>query len=61
MKYQDAVERWKKQATGKGLEGFPVEATKFALYLQHLGEVSNSRAAVELAVNAVAWMQRLTG
>ena len=38
-----------------------VEVPQFALYLQHLGETTKSRAAVEEAVKAVSWAQRLAG
>ena len=55
---QSALEE---MATEKGLVGFPVEATKFALYLQHIGETSRSKAAVEEAVNTVLWLQCLAG
>lgn len=60
-KYQGVVELSKKRATEKGLVGFPVEATEFALYLQHIGETSRSKAAVEEAVNVVSWLQCLAG
>ena len=43
------------------LSVFPVKTTHFALYLQHVGEATKSKAAVEEAVNAISWLQRLGG
>uniref|UniRef100_A0A1X7VD80 Tyr recombinase domain-containing protein n=1 Tax=Amphimedon queenslandica TaxID=400682 RepID=A0A1X7VD80_AMPQE len=61
-KYIGAYKRWAKQAsTKRELSVQPVEAAQFVLYLQHLGESTNSRAAVTEAVNAVSWVQRLAG
>lgn len=60
-KYHGTVERWKSWAVKKGLVSLPVEGTKFALYLQHVGDTTKSKAAVVEAVNAVSWLQRLTG
>ena len=60
-KYIGAYKRWAKWASTKELSVQPVEAAQFVLYLQHLGESTNSRAAVAEAVNAVSWVQRLAG
>lgn len=60
-KYIGAFSRWKQWASRKDIRSFPVCAHKFVLYLQHVGEATKSRAAVEEAVNAIAWMQRLAG
>ena len=38
---------------------FPVEVVHFALYLQHLGDTTHSKSAVEEAVNAVGWVNQL--
>lgn len=54
-------EQWSVGRDGLRRKGFPVEGTKFALYLQHVGDSSKSKAAVMEAVNAVSWLQRLTG
>ena len=40
---------------------FPVEEATFALYLQHIEESTQSRAAVEEGVNAVSWLHLLSG
>ena len=40
---------------------FPVQEVHFALYLQHLGEAVQSKAAVEEAVNAIGWVHQLAG
>ena len=38
---------------------FPIQEVRFALYLQHLGEVSASKSAVEKAMNAISWVQQI--
>ncbi len=38
----------------------PVQEVHFALYLQHLGEVVQSKSAVEEAVNAISWVHLLS-
>ena len=40
---------------------FPVEGTKLALYLQHLGDHLESKAAVKEAVNSLASVHSLAG
>ena len=40
---------------------FPVQDLQFALYIQHLSETTESRAAVEVAVNAVSWAHQMAG
>ena len=40
---------------------FPVDEGHFALYLQHLAEKTASKAALESAVNAIAWAHSLAG
>ena len=40
---------------------FPVQEVHFALYLQHLGEIVQSKSAVEEAVNAVSWVHQISG
>ena len=56
IKYLQAFRRWKTWASSKGLESVPAKPHLFALYLQHLGERTNSKAAVEEACNAVSWV-----
>lgn len=61
-KYSAAYRRWKEWVEGEHLgKSFPVNIALFALYLQHVGEKSNSCSAVSEAVNAVSWVQRLAG
>lgn len=61
-KYAGAYKRWKSWAgQHQGVDAYPVKVAHFALYLQHVGEVSGSRAAVVEAVNAISWVQRLAG
>ena len=59
-KYLRAYQRWRVW-TGRHSEisVYPIKDAHFALYLQHLAETSKSRATVEEAVNAIAWVQQL--
>ena len=61
-KYLYAFARWRDWAEEKReVTVFPVDEGHFALYLQHLAEATASKAAVETAVNAIAWAHRLAG
>ena len=40
---------------------FPVSEVYFALYLQHLSETAHSSAAVQEAVNAIGWVNQISG
>ena len=61
-KYMYAFQRWKAWAVERcEVTVFPVQEVHFALYLQHLGEVSSSKSAVEEAVNAVSWVLQISG
>ena len=40
---------------------FPVREADFALYLQHVGDSTASKSAVEEAVNSIGWVQQLAG
>ena len=61
-KYLYAFSRWRKWAENKTeISVFPVDPTHFVLYLQHLANSTQSRAAVEEAVNAVSWTHRVAG
>ena len=54
VKYMAAFQRWRQWAEQRWeVKNYPVQEVHFALYLQHLGESVQSRAAVEEAVNAV--------
>ena len=55
--YISEVENWA-SGTAK-VQVFPVEAVHLALYLQHVLELTHSKASVEEAVNAVNWMHKL--
>ena len=55
-KYIYAFQCWRTWAEGRcEFAIFPIQEVNFALYLQHLGEVSASKSAVE-AVNAISWV-----
>ena len=48
----------------EGMDGvtvFPVEAIHLALYLQHIGNLTGSRASVEEAVYALSWIHEAAG
>ena len=40
---------------------FPVGEVYFALYLQHLGETTASKSAVEEPVNSISWIHQISG
>ena len=60
-KYIGGFKCWKSWAQQHKLAVFPVEGAKLALYLQHLGDRLESKAAVEEAVNSLAWVHSLAG
>lgn len=61
-KYVGAFDRWKRWTSDmEGIQAFPVIPLKFALYLQHITVHSQSKAAVEEAVNAVSWVNQAVG
>jgi integrase len=61
-KYVRAFQRWKQWAASKEeIQVFPIRLTHLAKYLQHLALESQSRAAVEEAVNASSWVHQLAG
>ena len=43
------------------MTAFPAEAIHVALYLQHLAEAKNLKAAVKKDVNELAWAHSLAG
>ena len=55
-KYLGAFKRWKTWAKQHGMTAMPAKEVHVALYLQHLGDTSQSKAAVEGACNALAWI-----
>ncbi len=61
-KYMAAFQHWRAWAEPRQeIKVYPVHEVHFALYLQHVGEHTQSRSAVEEAVNAVSWIQQLSG
>ena len=60
-KYVGAFKRWKKWASTYNFDAIPAVPHQFVLYLQHLSEVSKSKAAVEEACNATSWMHSCAG
>ena len=38
---------------------YPVDEIHIALYVQHIGESTQSKSAIEEAVNAISWVQQL--
>ena len=53
-KYLVVFKRWKAWAKQHGMTAMPAKEIHVALYLQHLGDTSQSKAAVEGACNALA-------
>ena len=60
-KYLGAFRCWKAWASEHALPVFPAQVHHVALYLQHLAESLESKAAAEEAVNALAWVHSLSG
>ncbi|XP_019851172.1 PREDICTED: uncharacterized protein LOC109581484 isoform X2 [Amphimedon queenslandica] len=61
-KYTRAFLRWVQWAESRDSFGkLPVNPLHFALYLQHLGSLTQSRSAVEEATNAVSWFSQTAG
>ena len=61
-KYVYAFGHWKRWAEDmNGVTVFPMEAIHLALYLQHLENSTGSRASVEEAVYALAWIHEAAG
>ena len=60
-KYLGAFKRWKLWATQHRMSTLPAKDYQVALYLQSLGERSQSKSAVEEACNAIAWIHSTAG
>ncbi|KAL5517290.1 hypothetical protein EMCRGX_G002814 [Ephydatia muelleri] len=61
-KYVGAYQRWKTWAEARHeVPAFPVQAVHLALYLRHLSESVQSKAAVEEAVHALSWLHEVAG
>ena len=60
-KYLRAFRHWKEWASSHKLPSLPAESHHIALYLQHLADITSSKATVEEAVYAIAWAHSLAG
>ena len=61
-KYLGAYKRWKIWADARqGVPSFPVQELHLVLYMQHLSESTESKAAVEEAVHALSWLHGVAG
>jgi len=54
QKYLRAYRKWKVWAIAHKLNPVPAKPHKSVLHLQHIGEMTSSKSAVEEACNAVA-------
>jgi len=55
-KYLSAFKRWKDWVMEHGMVVFPAQAHQVALYLQHVGVATSSKAAIEETFNALSWI-----
>ena len=60
-KYLGTFRRWKAWANQHGMTTMPAKEVHVALYLQHVGDTSQSKAAVEVSCNALAWIHSTAG
>ena len=60
-KYLGAFRRWKTWATSHNLVPIPAKPHEVALYLQHLGDRTQSKSAAEEACNAPSWIHSSAG
>lgn len=60
-KYLGAFKRWRTWARSHKLPVFPVKAAHLVVYLQHISEATESKAALELVFNATAWVHSIGG
>ena len=59
-KYLCAFLRWKHWTEAhREVPVFPVKGTEFALYLQHLGDMTRSKSVMKEAVHSMDWVQQL--
>ena len=61
QKYLRAYRRWKAWALAHKLNPVPAKPHEFVLYLQHIGETTSSKSAVEEACNTLAWIHTTAG
>lgn len=59
-KYLGVFKRWKTWVAQYGMTALPAKDYHVALHLQHLGDNLQSKAAVEEACNALAWVHATT-
>lgn len=60
-KYVGVFRSWRTWAQEHGIRSFPAEGQYVALYLQHIGDHAQSKAAVEEAVHSLSWAHSLAG
>ena len=60
-KYLGAFRRWKTWATSHNLVPIPAKPHEVALYLQHLGDRTQSKSAAKEACNALSWIHSSAG
>ena len=60
-KYLNAYRRWKSWCSRYSFDHLPAQAHHIALYLQHLADSTRSKASVEEACNALAWIHSCAG
>ena len=60
-KYLAAFKRWKAWASQHEIPVIPAKDCHVVLYLQHIGDTVGSKAAVEEACNALAWVHSAAG
>ena len=60
-KYLGAYRRWRTWVIDHKLDPIPAKPHEFVLYFQYLSEESKSKAAVEEACNAIAWIHSSAG
>ena len=61
-KYAGAFQRWKLWTEARQeVPSFPAQEAHVVLYLQHLGQSVQSKAAIEEAVNALSWLHQMAG
>jgi len=58
-KYLAAFKRWKVWALKYGMTVLPANDCQLALYLKHIGDIEGSKASVEEAGNALAWVHTI--
>ena len=61
-KYLYAFQRWRSWIKDKKeIALLPIQPYQFALFLQHIGDTTGSKSAVEEALNAAVWVHQISG